>query len=228
MSNRPVSVSKYQQRWKDDFQQLKKMYADHLGDLVIEIHHVGSTSVVGLAAKPRIDIDIEINRDDYEKVEIALEELGYEYQNLGIIDRHSFKYMGTAQLPAHNMYVCPSDSRELARHLTFRDYLRTHEDEMKRYSAIKLDAIAKGADHINEYMDYKGKVVGEILVKALNWKGIAPGYQDAGIERCEACESDKLTSSFGIRYQGGGDKREYITINCGNCSHKWEYIFDEY
>ena len=111
------------------------------------VHHVGSTSVPGLVAKPIIDMDIEI--PDYGAlpgIAAGLEELGYVNQGeKGIADRIAFRQRD-AMVPYctprrgwinHHLYVCPSYSRELRRHLAFRDALMRNPAARARYAELK-------------------------------------------------------------------------------------------
>ena len=126
-----VVVVPYNEQWKTDFETIKQYLLSAINDVIIGIEHIGSTSVEGLSAKPIIDIDIVIK--DYSVFNTVVERLatlGYIHEgNLGIKDRESFDYKGDTDLPKHHLYVCPQDSAELHRHITFRDYLRTHPEK---------------------------------------------------------------------------------------------------
>jgi GrpB-like predicted nucleotidyltransferase (UPF0157 family) len=139
METKHVVVLPYDEQWKQDFLMIKDELTSALGQLAIGIEHVGSTSVEGLSAKPIIDIDVVI--EDYtvlEEVVSALGAIGYRHEgNLGIPGREAFKYDGKDHLRKHHLYVCPADSPELKRHVSFRDYLRTHSDAVREYSHIK-------------------------------------------------------------------------------------------
>jgi GrpB-like predicted nucleotidyltransferase (UPF0157 family) len=90
----------------------------HVGDLAVAIHHVGSTSVPGLSAKPIIDLDIEIaSYEMFTQVCEKLAEAGWRYEgNYGIEEREAFKPAKPLDFMAHHLYVCPSNSAELKRH----------------------------------------------------------------------------------------------------------------
>ena len=124
MRTKKVIVLPYDTAWADDFNAIKRELEDALGELAITVEHVGSTSVVGMSAKPCIDIDVVI--EDYsvfERVREALSDIGYIHEgDLGIKDREAFKYEDKPHLQKHHLYVCPEASKELHRHLTFRDF----------------------------------------------------------------------------------------------------------
>ncbi len=87
-----IIIQPYSAEWPLFFGKLKKAYENLTGGLVIEIHHVGSTSVEGLAAKPIIDIDLVVDsQNDLEPVIERLKKAGYSHlENLGIIGREAF------------------------------------------------------------------------------------------------------------------------------------------
>lgn len=142
MRSQNVVVLPYDPKWKTDFEKIKRELVKAIGDLTLCIEHVGSTSVEGLSAKPIIDIDVVIS--DYsvfDKIVSRLETIGYIHEgNLGIEDREAFKYSDKPHLQTHHLYVCPQNSRELLRHITFREFLRSNPDAVKRYSEVKEKA----------------------------------------------------------------------------------------
>lgn len=138
----------------------------HIGDYSLAIEHVGSTSVAGLAAKPIIDLDLVIR--DYRffgSVKTNLEKLGYRHEgNLGIEDREAFCYEEKQKrgLMTHHLYVCPEYSNELRRHLLFRNYLRTHQDDVDKYSQIKRRAALNYPTDIEKYIEAKAPFINAI------------------------------------------------------------------
>ena len=146
---------------------IKDELTSALGQLAIGIEHVGSTSVEGLSAKPIIDIDVVIK--DYsvlKEVVSALGAIGYRHEgNLGIEGREAFKYDGKDHLRKHHLYVCPTDSPELKRHIAFRDYLRTHSDAVREYSHIKQEGAKRYPNDIERYIEYKSPFIEKIYAK---------------------------------------------------------------
>ena len=161
-----VMVLPYDPAWKADFAAIRQELASALGGLAIAIEHVGSTSVEGLSAKPCIDIDVVM--PDYAVFPQIVERLaaiGYTHEgDLGIPGREAFCYTGKPHLRLHHLYVCPADSKELHRHLVFRDFLRNHPEAVERYSACKEDAARRFPEDIEGYMACKGPCI-EALYK---------------------------------------------------------------
>ena len=157
MQTRKVIVTPYDKKWKTDFEQICRELEGAIGDLIIGIEHVGSTSVEGLSAKPIIDIDVVI--EDYsvfDEVRRNLEKLGYIHEgDLGIKDREAFKYSDKPHLQKHHLYVCPKYSAELHRHITFRDFLRCNPKAVKEYSLVKESAAELFPNDIDKYIEFK-------------------------------------------------------------------------
>ena len=156
-----VRVLPYDPAWKTAFEEIKQELEAAIGDYVIAIEHVGSTSVEGLAAKPCIDIDVIIkDYSIFDTVVAKLDDIGYIHEgNLGIKDREAFKYTDKPHLYQHHLYVCPSQSDELRRHITFRDFLRSHPEEAKKYGEVKMEAAKLFPNDIDKYIEYKSSCI---------------------------------------------------------------------
>ena len=144
---RPVQIVEYDPQWPIVYDQLKQVISTKLGDLACGIEHVGSTAVPGLAAKPILDIDVIVRSSDQLPAVIdKLAELGYVHEgDLRVAGREAFDRPeqdvprdGTGRTwPTQHLYVCPADSRELDRHLRFRDCLRGDPKLVSEYAALK-------------------------------------------------------------------------------------------
>ena len=167
MRTEQVRVVQYDPNWPKNFETIRREIEVVLGEFPVAVHHVGSTAVPGMSAKPIIDVDVEIrNRSDFSDVRDRLREAGYLHEgDLGIRDREAFCYAGKHHLQKHHLYVCPSDSQELHRHLTFRDYLRTHPEAVREYSRVKEAAAQRHPDSIDGYMQYKNDCIAELYQK---------------------------------------------------------------
>ena len=159
-----VIVLPYDMAWKSDFAKIRQELENAIGDLIISIEHVGSTSVEGLSAKPCIDIDVVIrDYSVFDAVVSKLAEIGYVHEgDLGIKDREAFDYSDKPHLQKHHLHVCPRDSAELRRHITFRDYLRENPEAVKTYGAVKETAAKLYPEDIDGYIAYKSPCIEEI------------------------------------------------------------------
>ena len=132
-----IIVRDHDPAWPRVFQALRNRLTAALRRLAIEIHHVGSTAVPGLAAKPIIDIDVVIAAaSDLPRVAKRLAVLDYvDKGEQGVAGRRAFR--PPADVPAHHLYVCTWDSPELARHLAFRNHLRADPAACAAYAQLK-------------------------------------------------------------------------------------------
>ena len=164
MKTSRVTVKPYDEKWSADFEAIKLELQGALGELALAIEHVGSTSVVGLSAKPCIDIDVVIEYYSVlDEVVRALSNIGYVHEgDLGISGREAFDYSDKPHLAKHHLYVCPKDSAELKRHLAFRDFLRSDPDAMQKYGRVKEEAARRFPNDIDGYMAYKSSCIEEI------------------------------------------------------------------
>ena len=155
-------IVEYNDNWKKQFIQIKNILENNLNK-IITIEHVGSTAIIGMCAKPIIDIDIVIeNINDFEKTKNELELIGYFHEgDLGIIGRESFKRKNTKKNELldkinHHLYVCTKDNEELIRHILFRDYLNKHSNKKMGYYDIKKTIIEKyGNEDREKYVSTK-------------------------------------------------------------------------
>ncbi len=161
MCRKKVVILPYDQGWESGFKAIRAELADALGNLILGIEHVGSTSVEGLSAKPCIDLDVIIrDYSVFDPVVRKLAAIGYIHEgNLGIPDREAFTYENKPHLPVHHLYVCPKDSRELHRHIVFRDFLRSNPGAAKEYGQVKEAAARLFPEDIEKYMEYKSSCI---------------------------------------------------------------------
>ena len=176
MRTRKVIVLPYDEAWKATFIDIKNEIESAIGNLIIGVEHVGSTSVEGMSAKPCIDVDVIIK--DYTVFDAVVDKLasiGYIHEgDLGIDGREAFKYMDKPHLMTHHLYVCPQNSEELRRHITFRDFLRSNAEAVRKYSSVKEAAAAMFPNDIDKYIEYKSPCIEEL-------------YNACGLGRNEKC-----------------------------------------
>lgn len=167
MKNKKVIVTPYDLQWKESFTLLKQRVDKALGDIAVAVEHIGSTSVEGLSAKPIIDLDIVIEDNSVLDEAIKrLSKIGYVHEgDLGIEGREAFDYIGKEALPKHHLYVCPKGSKELARHIAFRDFLRNNPEAVAEYSRVKEEAARFYPNDIDGYIQYKSPCIEKFYVK---------------------------------------------------------------
>lgn len=149
----------------EEVEKLKLIYRDE----IIAIHHIGSTSVPGLKAKPIIDI-MPVVRDinNVDKYNQEMQEIGYmpKGEN-GIPGRRYFQKGGDKR--SHHVHIYRVGSFEIKRHLVFRDYLQRHPDVSNRYGELKERLAQQFPYDIQSYINGKERLAREIEIKALDW-----------------------------------------------------------
>ena len=164
MRTKRVTVVPYDAAWESAFEEIKREIEAVIGDMILGIEHIGSTSVKGMSAKPCIDIDVIIkDYSVFDEITEKLGTIGYIHEgDLGIKDREAFKYTEKPHLMMHHLYVCPQHSEELHRHITFRDFLRQNPEAVMKYSYVKEKAAELFPDNIDKYIAYKTPCIEEL------------------------------------------------------------------
>ncbi|WP_100372128.1 GrpB family protein [Bacillus sp. FJAT-45037] len=166
---RKVEVSPFNEQWTSMFEEEEESLRGIFRQQLIDIHHIGSTSVLGSEAKPIIDImpvvkDISI----VDKYNLAMKELGYEPKGEnGIAERRYFEKGGDHR--THHVHVYQVGNPEIKRHLVFRDYLSSHREVAKEYGELKQQLSQQFPYSIESYIRGKEALVSEIEQKALEW-----------------------------------------------------------
>jgi len=165
--NSTIDLAPYDPDWPQQF----SLYADRirqaLGEKVLLIEHVGSTSVPGLSAKPIIDMVLAVTNSADEPSNIPqLEARGFV---LRIREPDWFQHrLLKGPGPPGNLHVFSIGCEEIVRVLRFRDWLRTHEDDRQLYAQTKRELAARIWKFTQHYADAKSAVVQEILGRALS------------------------------------------------------------
>jgi GrpB-like predicted nucleotidyltransferase (UPF0157 family) len=137
----PIHVVPYDDRWPAVYAQLAAALRTALGNRLLHVEHIGSTSVPGLAAKPIVDVDVTVADPTDEDAYVAdLERAGFVF----VIREPAWHQHRLFRLdePAANVHVFGPDCPEAIRHVLLRDWLREHPDDAAEYVAVKLDAAA--------------------------------------------------------------------------------------
>lgn len=152
-------IQEYREEWSEYFQCLASEIKNRLKLPALRIEHVGSTAIHGMPAKPIIDIDIVFDSvEQFNCIKSGLESMGYYHNgDQGIKDREVFKRKlfsvadNILDTIPHHLYVCHVESRELERHLLFRDYLRSHESVKVSYSKLKTELAQEAGQDKKKY-----------------------------------------------------------------------------
>jgi len=144
---------------------IRAVLPDHI---VTRIEHIGSTSVPGLAAKPVIDISLALTslvpRATYL---VPLTELGYVHQLDPWNDDHEYLSREANGADAFHVHACTADGPFETRHLAFRDWLRTHPNDVEAYARLKRGLAAAHPRDIVSYVEGKSAFIASVEARAL-------------------------------------------------------------
>jgi GrpB-like predicted nucleotidyltransferase (UPF0157 family) len=160
-----IVLADYDPSWPLLFEREAQRIRRILGDRVVQLEHVGSTSVPGLAAKPRIDILLVVpDSSDEASYVSALVAEGYVLR----IREPSWYEHRVLKGPDTdiNLHVFSRECVEIDRMLRFRDRLRTHDDERALYERTKRELAAREWKYVQHYADAKSEIVESILSRA--------------------------------------------------------------
>ena len=168
-SRGPVIVVDYDPAWPKRYATESERIRASLGDLVVEIEHMGSTAVPGLAAKPVIDISVGLKGLELTAEQVGgMRELGYEHLGeLGLPGRLFFRKGG--ETSTHHVHAVVWRGEHWMRHLAFRDYLRSHSDEAQEYGEAKRRLAAEVDHDWYAYVERKNVFAEELFARAWEW-----------------------------------------------------------
>ena len=162
--------------WAEQYAVEESLIRDALGEVLVAVHHAGSTSVPGLAAKPVVDILLVVEDPEAEDAYVGpLESVGYVFHlREPHWNQHRLLKKGTPHFspdrppgPRVNLHVFPGDCEEVRRMLAFRDWLRVDETDRQLYEDTKRRLAARQWDVVQDYADAKTEVVTQITERAL-------------------------------------------------------------
>lgn len=165
-----IVIEQYQNKWPQQFEIERESILCSIPILdKATIHHIGSTSVAGLAAKPIIDILIEIkNLNELDTYSRNFELLGYECMGEFGISMRRFYRKGKPNR-THHIHAFSTGSIGIRRHIAFRDYLRTNQAIADEYAALKRAVAISSLNDIDKYCDGKHEFVSKHEALALQW-----------------------------------------------------------
>ena len=163
-----IEIVEYRPEWLVLFEHEKAAIMERCRPRVMEVHHVGSTSVPGLAAKPILDImPVVANPDDGEDAVEPMATLGYRYRDEnGLPGRFYFDKIVDGRTVVH-AHMYPQDHFDVRKLVAFRDHLRTHQEAALAYERLKRELASKYRDDRVSYTDAKGAFINEITAAAL-------------------------------------------------------------
>lgn len=169
----PIQLVDYDENWPRLFQREASRVRDALGERALRIEHVGSTSVPGLAAKPRIDILLVVADSGHEAAYVPeLEAAGYVLR-IREPEWHQHRMFNGPDIDL-NLHVFSQGCGEIERMLRFRDHLRRDESDRLLYQRTKRDLARREWRYTQDYADAKTEVVEEIMARAMSGETTNP------------------------------------------------------
>ena len=167
---RKIVVVPHENHWSEKSQMEAKRVKSAMPETV-KIYHIGSTSVPGLAAKPIIDMIMEV--ENIERVDGWNErfiELGYIVKGENGISRRRYFIHGTEEKRSYHLHVFEKGNPEIVRHLAFRDYMMAHCEEAEAYATLKKELAEKYTYDGELYTEGKNEFVRNVDEKAKEWR----------------------------------------------------------
>lgn len=157
-----VFLVPWTEEWSREFLLEKERIQKKIGKYIVDVHHIGSTAVKELSAKPIIDIAVEIHEFNDGKYCVSpLESLGYSYKGTNILpDRH---YFTKGEPRTHQIHMYQSGNTFLMEQLKFRDYLRNNDEARIKYQELKIKLSKANKHNKHKYADEKTDFVKSIL-----------------------------------------------------------------
>ncbi|WP_136604848.1 GrpB family protein [Paenibacillus dokdonensis] len=164
-----VIVSEYDPQWATEFVLEKAKIMNALGELLLGIEHIGSTSVPGLGAKPIIDIMVGINElNDLNQTHITdLARIGYQFINHANFPDRRFFRRGEWRAGTHHLHVYQYKGDNWNENLLFRNYLVNHPEALNEYIKLKKDLEKRYKNDRAKYTEAKGPFIRKIIEQAV-------------------------------------------------------------
>lgn len=161
-----VSLVPYQPEWEQLYEQEREVLSTIFGSTALDIQHIGSTSVAGLAAKPLLDMAIRVARLPIGGAiveQLWAHNYGERVNRLGPGQLVYVK--GREECETHFLHIIPDDNPDWHHKLQFRDYLRTHPEAVKAYEALKKELSRAYGNQRSTYTHLKGLFIQQVLLR---------------------------------------------------------------
>ncbi|MEE9375451.1 MAG: GrpB family protein [Rhizobiaceae bacterium] len=160
----------YDPKWTEIFNLEKQNIRRIMGADAAEVHHIGSTSVLGMPGKNIVDILVVIeNLQPGEEYIDVLGGIGYIYRPVPGREDSPFFTKPSEKPRSHNLHLAQMNSKVHRNQLLFRDYLRYCRAAFDRYAKFKRDHLAEHPDDWEGYSRNKIQIAGDLLEAAMAW-----------------------------------------------------------
>lgn len=167
-----VTILPYDPSWAKAFEAQTKQIQEALGAIDIDFHHIGSTSIPGMIARPIIDIlGVVSSFTLTDPRGNDMRRLGYEVLGeFGMDDRRYYRMTSRLGSWSYQLEIYVEGSDQIEKHIATRDYLIEHSEHAQTFAELKTELIANPSLKLDEYLNGKARLTNEIERNALRWK----------------------------------------------------------
>lgn len=166
-----VDVVPYDAVWDIRFEMEEERLRKLLGDLIVNVHHVGSTSIPGIYAIPIVDMLVEVKEiskvDEYNS---GMRQLGYMVKGEHGVPGRRLYYKGTPTSVTHHIHIYEVGDVQVGRLVNFRDYMKLYPDAAIEYSNLKVSLAKQYPYDIEAYTYEKERFIRNLEMKINVWK----------------------------------------------------------
>lgn len=164
-------ITTHNPKWREQYQAEADLLFGLIGKTCTQIHHIGSTAVPNIPAKPVVDILLEATSlKSLDEYTTSIVNINYEARGeYGISGRRYFVKKPLNELLAIHLHCYQEGSHQVTRHLAFRDYLRVNPDAAKQYTRIKLSMSDENGILVSDYQDRKKPFVDNLTLEAISY-----------------------------------------------------------
>ena len=163
--SKPIEICDYDPAWPVLYVREESLVRSILGERVVRVEHVGSTSVPGLCAKPIIDVVLEVVDSAVEEAYLPDLEAGGYFLHVREPDWFEHRQFKCSDRDVH-LHVFSAGCEEVGAMLRFRDHLRVNSADRELYAAAKRELAARAWKYGQQYADAKSPVIREIMARA--------------------------------------------------------------
>ena len=165
LSSGQLQLAPYEPNWQRLFLAEKEQLGASLGEFILDIQHIGSTSIPGMIAKPILDIGVAVTSfEEAARCIPLLEQLGYSYKGENGIPRRHYFVKGNPR--THHLHMLEATSEEWKHHLLFRDYLCGNAEAAQAYASLKQQLATRFANDREAYQSGKESFIQAVLQQA--------------------------------------------------------------
>lgn len=170
--NRPYELQEYSPEWKKQFLEMAGILTPLFAENLVEIDHIGSTSIEGMLAKPQVDVLVVVKNLDLVKTMYKdLENAGFSIHGRGYVaDYDEYVTRDTSDgYRLASIHILQEGTPKIKNYKNFRDYLRNNMEDREAYIKIKKDLYSSYRDNYAEYDRRKEDLMAPIKARAKEW-----------------------------------------------------------